>query len=336
MKYTTKYINKQIMLALYILMSISGVVALFITQNPSVKSTIPQVFTLLISIIFLIFIIFKDLNQITHVVSIAFYIITTISMWFFLGSAHPLGLIYLMLLIIIIIETLDWKVQRLLLVVLILTYMIFGLVDVFIRIDNPSLHIFTLPGFIGISVLIIGVAIITLLSRLFKEELLKHLRDVSSIDALTGVKNTRAFYEEIELLESDYLRYQTNYSLVYVDVDEFKEINDQYGHLVGDEVLKNLSQHIKKSIRKTDEVYRLGGDEFVVTFKNVGKSEVQKKMIIIGEEYSEHNRIHLGFSYGIIERKGSELSVSELLKEADRLMYENKQTKKHSSIKKIK
>ena len=81
---------------------------------------------------------------------------------------------------------------------------------------------------------------------------------------LTGVANPRAFRDVLELEISRAERHEWPLSVAYIDVDDFKRVNDQYGHAVGDEVLATIAAELRAAVRRTDTVARLGGDEFAV------------------------------------------------------------------------
>ncbi len=98
-----------------------------------------------------------------------------------------------------------------------------------------------------------------------KEELhfmLEREKTVSRFDPLTGVLNRRAFEERLSSERKRSTRYNHPLSFLYIDIDRFKEINDQFGHKRGDEVLKNVASAIRKATRDVDSPARLGGDEF--------------------------------------------------------------------------
>lgn len=84
------------------------------------------------------------------------------------------------------------------------------------------------------------------------------------VDDLTGLKNKNAFSQEIPILLNIEKRDNTDCSLLVIDFDFFKKINDEYGHLAGDRVLKKMTETLKKLIRSFDIIYRYGGEEFVI------------------------------------------------------------------------
>ncbi len=103
-------------------------------------------------------------------------------------------------------------------------------------------------------------------------EQMKHLAE---IDSLTGVPNRRAFLKLTEEYFEINEQLSENISILVVDIDNFKSINDKYGHPFGDEVLIQVANAIKLALRKGDYVARLGGEEFVVLLKNTNESEAK-------------------------------------------------------------
>jgi diguanylate cyclase (GGDEF)-like protein len=169
-------------------------------------------------------------------------------------------------------------------------------------------------------------AVVTLLLSRLRQEL-DHERDRSRTDFLTGVSNHRAFYDKAggEILRST--RSGRPFTVAYIDLDNFKMINDRHGHSVGDMVLRTVAKTIAVNLRGTDMVARLGGDEFVVLFPEtdsdsarlaVGK--IQK--VLSGE--MEQGRWVVTFSIGVLTFGTPPRSVEEMIKTADRLMYDVK------------
>lgn len=142
------------------------------------------------------------------------------------------------------------------------------------------------------------------------------------IDSLTGVCNRRYYDEHFE--DSDDAE-----AVVVIDVDNFKYVNDQYGHYVGDSVLQNVAETISSGVRKTDTVIRYGGDEFIIIFYRIPADVFKKKLedirhavdMLVIDEYPE---IHLTVSIGGVYGTGR---TKELFKTADSLMYQAKITK---------
>ncbi|HEX8983894.1 MAG TPA: GGDEF domain-containing protein [Bryobacteraceae bacterium] len=121
--------------------------------------------------------------------------------------------------------------------------------------------------------------------------------------------------------------------VVVCDMDDFKQINDRFGHLVGDEILHGVGNLIASSIRETDRAFRWGGDEFVILFESEDTDLVNSRMRRIEERLAhfqirQHGTIPVQFSWGLAATAGRPLRES--LEAADRLMYESKRTRRLS------
>ncbi len=160
----------------------------------------------------------------------------------------------------------------------------------------------------------------------------KELKYLAYHDRLTGLRNRDAFYEQLELLLRESSRNKDIISaLLFIDLDNFKIINDSLGHDYGDLILREAAKRIVTILRKSDQVFRLGGDEFTVLLKNL-KREVdaglvaEKLVKVLSEPYRLKDEIvnSISSSVGIslIPRDG--LNVGMLIKNADIAMYEVK------------
>ena len=159
-------------------------------------------------------------------------------------------------------------------------------------------------------------------------EELDHVRRDSKrsldLDSLTGLLNQSALARRMD-------QAVTFEGIVVVgDVDNFKEINDRYGHLVGDEILRNVGGLLLASIRHEDEAFRWGGDEFVILFLNQQKSVAEKRMRDIEGRLQEFRvrgfgSLPIQFSWGTCSAEGRKLR--DVLDEADRRMYELKRSR---------
>jgi diguanylate cyclase (GGDEF)-like protein len=158
------------------------------------------------------------------------------------------------------------------------------------------------------------------------------LEDLADRDPLTPVVNRRAFVRELDRAKAYGDRYGNGASLIYLDLDGMKEINDRYGHNMGDKALVAIAESLVANVRSSDLVGRLGGDEFGVILARADQSAAQEKarllMKFIGdiEIKSGNEIIPVSVSYGIIELR-SQTSAEAALAAADRAMYERKQTK---------
>jgi diguanylate cyclase (GGDEF)-like protein len=156
---------------------------------------------------------------------------------------------------------------------------------------------------------------------------------LSRTDPLTGVKNLRAFSELVEYEISLALRDGLPFSLVYLDLDNFKAVNDTYGHTAGDKLLTSIAGSIVGNLRKTDVIGRLGGDEFAIFFPGTDQPSVQVVMLKISHELDrlmKNSQLPTTFSIGVITCSGGLYDFNELIGYADTLMYEVKHSGKNN------
>lgn len=159
----------------------------------------------------------------------------------------------------------------------------------------------------------------------------------SKYDKLTNVYNRHSFEDiliDIMLKENGF---KSNFSLVIIDIDNLKYINDIYGHLAGDELLQLFTTAIKKDIRYSDVFARYGGDEFIGVFFNISENDlvnkferVKKYLINNPLEYND-DKIICDFSYGIANYPQDSSDYNELVETADKRMYEYKEKNKQKS-----
>lgn len=150
----------------------------------------------------------------------------------------------------------------------------------------------------------------------------------AATDPLTGVGNRRAFERRCEHLLRDATR---GLALVLVDVDHFKAINDNHGHLVGDQVLKGVVKRCRNAIRDSDVLCRFAGDEFVVLLPNADETEaghVAKRvrdLIVDTPIRTSKGDIPVSASVGVAVRAMEDTAPHDLLERADRAMYRAKE-----------
>jgi diguanylate cyclase (GGDEF)-like protein len=160
----------------------------------------------------------------------------------------------------------------------------------------------------------------------------KKLRTASMTDELTGLLNRRGFLTFAQKQGGIADRNKRNFSVLYLDLDEMKKINDEFGHREGDRALTDISNILKKTFRASDLIARIGGDEFTVlitepcgsTIENTVARHIQDNLRIHNEQTEK--RYKLSVSMGIVHYDPAQpCSVEELLDRADALMYEHKQ-----------
>lgn len=163
-----------------------------------------------------------------------------------------------------------------------------------------------------------------------KHQLYEKTIEFSRYDELTGVFNRRYFEVRLNAQLEKSKRYDEKFCLVVYDLNKFKEVNDNYGHLVGDFVLKDFADRLKNNFKSSDIVGRLGGDEFVSLIYNEDKDSVAGEIEKIRKRLNEESLIFEGislnydFSYGISSFRDDATDFNSLLKDADKKMYKNK------------
>ena len=170
---------------------------------------------------------------------------------------------------------------------------------------------------------ILGISFLRLKINLAERILIEE--ENSKIDVLTGLPNRR-FYEN-DLKEQSEEGMRVNLIYMAIDLNGLKEVNDHYGHEMGDKMIIAAARCIEKSFGDKGKAYRIGGDEFVV-ITHAEKSEMEEMVKTFEESmknWSEENDLTLSASYGYVCLKEyPELSITELAKKADNKMYESK------------
>ena len=155
---------------------------------------------------------------------------------------------------------------------------------------------------------------------------------MARIDYLTGAGNSRFLYNLVQLEIDRLQRYQHPLTLAYIDLDNFKTVNDRLGHAVGDQVLCAVVSSVKKNIRRTDSVARLGGDEFALLLPETNQESARVVLSKIQEDILEEMRINnwpVTVSIGVLTCPVAPPSTDALVSMADELMYSVKRDGKN-------
>ena len=159
--------------------------------------------------------------------------------------------------------------------------------------------------------------------RMFQET-----RRLSITDSLTGLHNTRYFYRALDLEIARTNRYGTPFSLMLFDIDNFKQLNDNYGHQAGDEVLHELAAILKSVSRETDTVVRYGGEEFIIILPNTPEEETVHLANRIRNAVQENifplndsGKVKITLSGGIASYPKNARDAKNLLNAADTALY---------------
>ena len=200
-------------------------------------------------------------------------------------------------------------------------------------VHGPGLGEWKVPVANAVSELVFFLITAALLSTL--KDRLRHEQLLARTDALTHVFNCRAFEELGEKILQLAVRYEHPVALAYIDIDDFKAINDSAGHSAGDIVLQTVAQTLAARTRSTDIVGRLGGDEFGVLMPETNAEGARTASMKLRTELEQVAREHewpVGFSIGVATFDVAPHSMDEALKLADSLMYRAKQRGKNQAL----
>lgn len=177
------------------------------------------------------------------------------------------------------------------------------------------------------------VLVAVLLSRL--RATLARERDLARTDALTGLFNARAFTEQAELAVATSRRYQRPLTLAYIDLDDFKAVNDSEGHAVGDAVLRRVGRALGAGFRDVDIVARLGGDEFVVLMPETTAEGAEQGLARLHHAVADalsDLAPSVGVSIGAVSFETMPPVLKKLVAEADSVMYAAKSAGKNRVV----
>jgi len=172
-----------------------------------------------------------------------------------------------------------------------------------------------------------------------KVYLYEEVQQMSITDSLTGLYVHRHFQEKLENELKRSSRYEHNLSLVIGDIDYFKKINDTYGHLAGDYILKNIALTLKNFTKPIDTVARYGGEEFVLIFPDCDKETAFLRAEKIRKEIQKQNFKFMNFdikvtmSMGVAAFPGDAISRRSLIDKADKMLYKAKEEGRNRVIK---
>lgn len=169
--------------------------------------------------------------------------------------------------------------------------------------------------------------------------LLSSLRDAYDLesrlartDALTGITNWRSFQELLTVEIQRAQRYPYPITLAYLDIDNFKQVNDQQGHNQGDKLLKGVAQTLTNGLRNTDVVARIGGDEFIVMMPYTNRAQAEQVLPRVHQtllDFVHEHHFSVGFSVGVVTFEYPSTTVDDMVSVADSVMYEAKQNGKN-------
>ena len=164
------------------------------------------------------------------------------------------------------------------------------------------------------------------------------LEKLARTDSLTGLFNRRYFFEIAEKEFAKSVRYNRPLSVILFDVDLFKNINDTFGHLVGDQVLIHIGKLLRENGRETDVAARYGGEEFIILLPETGCADAMtfaerlRKMMEDSSIHDERGAVHFTASFGIAARNTTTKTFDQLVGQADQALYEAKRADRNRVI----
>lgn len=160
------------------------------------------------------------------------------------------------------------------------------------------------------------------LKYLYSEQIFK-----STVDGLTGLYNRHQFDINLNQEFNRSKRYKTPFTLAMIDIDYFKNINDSYGHQFGDFVLKEISQIIQNTFRKTDVVFRYGGEEITIIMPETSSKKALLPLEKLRDKISKHNfnSKNVTISIGVADFNNDIKTSTDILKKADEMLYSAKE-----------
>ncbi|MBP9722576.1 MAG: GGDEF domain-containing protein [Gammaproteobacteria bacterium] len=190
-----------------------------------------------------------------------------------------------------------------------------GEINVISKIKLPPSKILELKSYVNLLIL-------PLRNSLMYTKAIKETR----IDALTQTGNRLALIEDLQYHFNLAARYNSQLSVLFIDIDYFKKINDQYGHIAGDRVLFTLGHTLKTIVRKSDLLYRFGGEEFVIILENTNKLGAVNLAKKIKQHFNKNkiNALEITVSIGIATKTNSD-NCESLMERADKALYTAKE-----------
>lgn len=187
------------------------------------------------------------------------------------------------------------------------------------------IYVHAVGGLLG--TVLVFLVLIPMQGEILQRASIHKLNPMLIQDELTGAFNRGFMQRKV----TEWLHHQTEFAVLFMDLDGFKNINDSYGHVIGDQILIHFVEQIQQDLRKGDRVVRYGGDEFCILFQSPEEARrvhLRWKEIWLQYELAEGDEIRYTFSSGILEYEDAEeMTFFEFMDRVDRQMYEEKRKK---------
>lgn len=207
-------------------------------------------------------------------------------------------------------------------------WVIFGLIDHYIvmpRFGENLIHCILIAAGFGL----LNYCLFILFNKKYGklESSYNHLRIESEVDELTGLLNRRAFDNLVRDLQME-----SPFSIIFSDIDNFRNFNNDYGHDIGDKVLTNVCKVVKESVRINDSVFRYGGEEIVILLRNcdeISARSIAEKIRLNVMNMNNEPYPHITISVGVSTFVEDEKDIRQLVKSADNALLNAKKSGKN-------
>lgn len=269
-------------------------------------------------------------NVISLILCLYYSLIVVPSVCMAIGTSHPLPILIALYTAIIIILLLEGKTRLLVLGIYLIISTIISAIDIIDLSHTTTLNdaithsfsLYLLYSLISVTVWVFKSRFLKLSEAIFKSSLTDHL---------TGAYNIKMLDRILEKHEENDPKGQGDFAVALIDMDNFKSINDTYGHKQGDQILIDFVKHANKFIRSGDLLCRYGGDEFVILFSRCDKKTAYDIVSrLLDETHNIDTITEISFSAGIADFQEAQRLNQDILKIADQRMYAAKKKGKNS------
>ena len=208
-------------------------------------------------------------------------------------------------------------------------------------VNSPTLHLmlqdYYMAHFVAVMVLLL-VGFITYKTIQHQVQIEKERSKyytLAQFDTLTGLPNRTLFFDRLKMAKEEAKRHNMKFALLFIDLDNFKEVNDVYGHDEGDELLRQVAKRLQTTVRKEDTLARLGGDEFTIILEDIKTIHdiytVTTKILSLFKEplILQHGKHYVGASIGVSVYPDDTSELKDIIKFSDTAMYKAKEAGKN-------
>lgn len=216
-----------------------------------------------------------------------------------------------------------------------------GIIVAKIQLSSTNTLIISLFNAVIVFAIIIGVSMLFIFKIIQKEVGLENqnerLSKLANVDPLTELLNRRSINQKLELSMQRKINLNVDFTVAIADIDNFKDLNDTYGHDCGDKVLKNIAEEIRNAVRDSDYVCRWGGEEILILFCGSGQDASGRVLERIRKNIEENGGVYQGFRIDVTMTFGVSSSekynsVKDIILKADENLYHGKKSGKNCIV----